>query len=859
METPGHGGRGSGTEVLPSLKQKAFPPRPRAVLEGMLGTASTALELGVTATLNEVEQQLFKLAEQARSNEAQNRCFEALREIRRGRADVMPRFLMRLEAALATFVETASAPTFARLSRTQREQLSLVDPAEFEESLALQEVASKAEIRYSQALFALGQRFGVLAGAPAFEADELPVGPHRLCECLRHAVACLDIELENRVLIYRMFDRQCMSLMGSLYDQINEVCIRNRVLPNLQFQAKVRRPETAATSSAGSPPPAAPGAPAAAAPTHPSTPAAHHPQPFGGGMADSGMALGVVDAPSRRSGPARHPAGLATEPLPTAGTPSPGGAHAGSAAAPVTESQAGSRVESPSDPFTHPMTGWPGTPVYHPDHGGETDARDLEVFETMRDLLAGRRVALGQNMPPPPGSVTVRSEDVQAVLGAIQSKPAPPMMIGGKLVTRSVQHLKQDVLNQLREVTPEGKAPRLSEQDADTIDLVGMLFEHLTRDVKPDSTVQDLMTRLQIPLLRVALRDKSFFTRRAHPARQLLNAVAEAGLFWLDDESDDRALVEKMRLVVDRVTQEYDESTDIFDDLLGDLSKHLGTLARKSEVAERRHVDAAKGREKLDLARSTAAQAVADRLRGKRPSALIRTLLEQAWTDVLALTLLRQGEGSETYARRLAVADRLVAAFGAGEAAIDGTEAQALRQDVETGLHQVGYHGDDVQTVVNRLFGGAAHAEDPTTLTELALKLKARSRLGEDTAESGAKPTVRGKIHPPLTADEQRIAERLRTVPFGTWFEFTVNQQGDRVRRKLSWFSTVTGRCLFVNQRGARTDEKSLEQLARDIGRGAARVVEAQKESMIDRAWSAIVSTLRSFTGRAPAAEQRPA
>ena len=55
------------------------------------------------------------------------------------------------------------------------------------------------------------------------------------------------------------------------------------------------------------------------------------------------------------------------------------------------------------------------------------------------------------------------------------------------------------------------------------------------------------------------------------------------------------------------VTSEYDDDVDLFEDLLGDLSKHLGTLARKSEVAERRHVDAAKGRERLELARATAA------------------------------------------------------------------------------------------------------------------------------------------------------------------------------------------------------------------------------------------------------------
>jgi hypothetical protein len=167
-----------------------------------------------------------------------------------------------------------------------------------------------------------------------------------------------------------------------------------------------------------------------------------------------------------------------------------------------------------------------------------------------------------------------------------------------------------------------------------------------------------------------------------------------------------------------------------------------------------------------------------------------------------------------------------------------------------------------VRGVIGRFFGNAAPTraeEDAASATELALKLKARARLGEDSAVEAGTPKREGRvaIHPPLDADELRLLERLKSVPFGTWFEFEVNQQGDKVRRKLSWFSPLTGRCLFVNQRGARTDEKTLEQLARDIHKKRISVVEAPKESMIDRAWNAIVSTLKSFGGGA--AQPKPA
>jgi hypothetical protein len=110
-----------------------------------------------------------------------------------------------------------------------------------------------------------------------------------------------------------------------------------------------------------------------------------------------------------------------------------------------------------------------------------------------------------------------------------------------------------------------------------------------------------------------------------------------------------------------------------------------------------------------------------------------------------------------------------------------------------------------------------------------------------------------------LSEEEIQMLEHLKTIPFGTWFEFATNQQGDRVRRKLSWFSTVTGRCLFVNQRGARAQDRTLEQLARDIVRGQANIAELEQESLVDRAWNAIVKSLKQLTGQAANARPVPA
>ena len=65
--------------------------------------------------------------------------------------------------------------------------------------------------------------------------------------------------------------------------------------------------------------------------------------------------------------------------------------------------------------------------------------------------------------------------------------------------------------------------------------------------------------------------------------------------------------------------------------------------------------------------------------------------------------------------------------------------------------------------------------------------------------------------------------ERIKQAPVGTWFEFVINPEGDRVRRRLSWLSTATGDALFVNKRGQKNAEYTLDQPGPADGQGPGR------------------------------------
>lgn len=707
-----------------------LPPRVRAVLEDLLEATSAHFGTALQQTLDDIDRSFFTLAEHATSNGQQQSLLESLGELRRRRAEIATRFLQHVESTLAR-LRAGKAP--AASASAPATTLELVDPSALEEELAQREVAGKAEIRNSQALYALAHRFGVLAATPAWPHETLPLGPAQLIAAFRHALDGIDLGIERRVLAYRAFDRIALATLGRYYEAIHSHLVAHRILPNLHWSAQRARSAGAPTSAQASIAEASPASAPAAAPT------------------------------------------------------------------------------------------W-------------TDANradDVELFGTLYRLLAERRRREGGHAAAP-SAVPATRADLQVLLGVLQRERRAPDSPGAEPGYDNAQ-FKRELLDRLRKAGPHGGALRLQDEDNDTIDLVGLLFEYIGANLRANSGARALLDRLHVPVLRVALGDRRFFTQRSHPARELLDTLAQTGERWIDESDSDPDLSAKMRLVVDSVSADYDGDPALFGNLLADLSGHMQLLARRAEVFERRQIEAAQGRERIEIARATARGAVAQALQHGTPAPAVRTLLERAWTDALALSALRHGNGSEEFRRRLAVAAALVRAEPTK--AIDAP----IRQELEAGLAEIGLPAADVANVLAELAPQpAANADTPPERPPIEEVLRGRARFGEPTVTDAAT-----KPQPiPLNATELATLERLREVPFGTWFVFTLNQQGASVRRKLAWFSTVTKRCLFVNQRGARCEDRTLDQLARDLVRGQARIEIPPQTSLIDRAWKAILETL---------------
>lgn len=511
-------------------------------------------------------------------------------------------------------------------------------------------------------------------------------------------------------------------------------------------------------------------------------------------------------------------------------------------------------LRRPQDKAPPPRTG----EQERPESEEGAPAGEVEAMHTIRELLASRHggdaSAQYHYNPYSDEALMGKQPSATAYYAHLDLINALAVLQGEIARTaRTIQpgamgEIKDSLIDQVRKLTDSAKSQKMSRDDEDTIDLVGMLFEYILTDRNLPDTIQATLSRLQIPYLKIALMDRRFFNQRAHPARRLLDDMARAGIGWTPENDKDNKLLDKLREVVDRVLGEFDDDLDLFDDLVADFDEFMSGYRRVAEVAEKRTTEATRGRERLHEARKQAAREITGRLNAADLPRPAQNLLSRPWANVLVLTLLRHGEDSREWAQVLQVADDVIWAVQPKTDEVERTRLleliHPLSEAIREGLTLVALHEDEVETILS----------DLTDCFESVLNHEA---AGTDAPETGAEesPTPdwllevneseEGPAEPEDVSEEYLKA--IKEIPLGAWMEFR-DGEGEPQRAKLSWISPISERYLFVNQKGVKVADRTREELARALQENNAAVLD--NVPLFDRAMEAIAEKLR--TSKAP-------
>jgi hypothetical protein len=445
------------------------------------------------------------------------------------------------------------------------------------------------------------------------------------------------------------------------------------------------------------------------------------------------------------------------------------------------------------------------------------------------------------------GGQVMAMDRVLASLDALQrSLPATMPVANTQMAMPMPMTVGTNVLHEFR-ASEVGQG--LAQLDAITVDIVSMLFDLIFDDREIADPIKALVGKLQIPVLKVAMLDKSFFSSRAHPARRLLDVISKAAVRWGREVSRDDPIYWKIAQIIARLHDEFTQDTSLFDTLCVELEAFLVDQEDAEDEQAARAAPLIVQQEQQELAALAVDEIIKPWLTASVPLT-VSDLLDHEWRKVLQQIRRETGVDSEAWSAAL---QTIVDLAGSVRNKSDVQERRALSRVLPHLIKQIGAGFDRVGVTPERrkaLFDGlfTLHAgvmrDTPPPAPERAPAPPVAHAEPELTSVS----MVDGDIELESISLSESIEAAARAdsaiedLRRGDWVEF--NQPTDEpLRYRLSWVSPQRGIYLFTNPK-ARALSVSPDALVVKLERGEARIVAV--EPIFERAVTKALQSMQA-------------
>lgn len=775
-------------------------PLPEALV-AIRDKSHSFLQSRVAVFLDEVDDTLFELADEASNAREQHLYFDAMREIRVKRQKIESSFS---EAFISAFAALASNSKAGSALERGQAKLKLLESEALEELVALEGMANKAERRFLHEVWILCTAWQQVVSGPVVAAKELPMGPAKIASAMGTACQTLDIDIKAKLVLFKLFDTGVIATFGDLYQTLLPV-LEAQGLPLEQLETKPAKTSSTVSESGNS-----------------------------------------EKLPSSQDIPGQT-----------------GSTQISQAAELVT------RLFDALDKLLGKAA---------VDKAGPTNAISKPSFMVALQEMQNEQYAQFNIKIPVNGGV-------QTDFG----------VMGQKLVAR---------LQQVNWVPNTDVSALSYQRDQDTINFVGALFQFILDGDAIAESLKGLIARLQIPVLKMAMLDKGFFSHDEHPARKLLSALVSAGIGWSPVGGVEKdPLYKKTEEVVMRILRDFGVDTQVFIDAYEDFSAFSEKAKRRAELVARRTIDAEDGKASAENARMYIASILESKLGGVDCPPVVTKILQLGWSKVLFLSYIQHGKDSERFSDDAGLIDRLLwSVMPSDDAGHRNELISALPVLVETlrlGFTRVSLNSfetdrwfeqlerlhlaklsrkspvqrttlvprTDLDSVSNEALSNDSvdlaegvdsvfMASDTTSARADEIDLAGLdAALAESLDEEPDSPVHSMPLMPKYRAEtevpedsqpkiEQQLASRIQTLRVGNWVDFR-QEDGRMLRCRLAAVINGIGKYIFVNRSGIKVAELNREELEASLLER--KVLLIDDDRMFDRALESVISNLRDM------------
>ncbi|MEH6355459.1 MAG: DUF1631 family protein [Marinobacter sp.] len=455
----------------------------------------------------------------------------------------------------------------------------------------------------------------------------------------------------------------------------------------------------------------------------------------------------------------------------------------------------GSTAEPSVESQTKPQPAARSRPA--PEHGsGEKSAQFQEharlarqAFSTVRsllDTLASSRAAKSQvrsdgfpvNAPP------LSNAQLQQQLQQLQTVALPANYSAASLRERVVSKVRSD---------SQGK---LDTEQQGAVDVVDRFFESLRESPKLDEPTRRHLRQLEVPVLKVVMRDSDFFEDQQSPVRRVLNRLAQLGS---RGSRVNPVIQRRVEELIQSIVTGFDHDLGVFERAAEELEELIERQKRVYQRNVERVKAAAEGAQKVAESKQAVADTLQARLAGKTVPKALNSLLAGGWRDLLSLTWIRHGPDSTLWHDYLGAVDSLVLFTKDPDSEINLPE---LLRTIQDGLSSI----------------SSNHLPSAQIRDELRQFLVRDPKSAPEVLAIPEEPAAPLPLRT-LPEQGQRWRKRVQELHTGDWLR-DQHPANEPFYIRLVWIARDFQRLVFVNHQGMRVVELELDTLADKMRQG---------------------------------------
>ncbi len=409
--------------------------------------------------------------------------------------------------------------------------------------------------------------------------------------------------------------------------------------------------------------------------------------------------------------------------------------------------------------------------------------------------------------------------------------------VAGQQVNINTESFQKSLLNSMAKMNNMAVPKTMNQIDGRTIDFVEMIFGAFLRDHNISDAIKSLLLRLQIPVIKTSLIDNNFFYDNKHPARNLLDTIANLGI---GIEEENNTVYQTMNLILDQLLRSFDKNTVSFRTALTSLQR-LKTIEHKQL---KQNEDVTRNQIVKEHARQLVLSELQYHTMNIKLAKPIQPLLLNNWSTYMFACYLKFGKSSYEWQESIDILKIMTKSLNPIHKREEWVSLKNNYQEIVT-------------TVRNKLSTTKQNKEKSYMATANLKKhyentIKNSEFFEEKALEEDEDESLKDSVYAdkskdqpsPVEKKEQTSKEIIAELPAyvkpGVWFKIYTGKNTPPRRLKLSLITLENAKLVFVDRKGTMVIEKDASKFTVELLNNQSHLL--ADHSVFDHALSQVIS-----------------